>query len=231
MLINNGDISNKGFEIGLNLDLISTDDIELSIGGNVAFNKTKILSLGIPFDDFYIDGEVQQRSFFYGNTISRGQYFRTPANVFVQGEESSLFYGFETNGIYQTEDTDLVSGAVPGDVRIVDQNGDGKIDEIDRTFIGNPNPDFIYGVNLNFRYKRLNMSMLFNGVQGNDIANGNLLTIGDPTGNQANITADAYYNAWRPDAQSNTHPRIGYDTSLAKKNNKYYCCHFKISIR
>ena len=56
------------------------------------------------------------------------------------------------------------------------------------------------------------MSMLFNGVQGNDIANGNLLTIGDPTGNQANITADAYYNAWRPDAQSNTHPRIGYDT-------------------
>ena len=212
MLINKGDISNKGLELGLNLDLISTDDIELSIGGNIAFNKTKILSLGIPLDDFYIDGDGQQRSFFYGNTISRGQYFRTPANVFVQGEESSLFYGFETNGIYQTEDTDLVSGAVPGDVRIVDQNGDGKIDEIDRTFIGNPNPDFIYGVNLNFRYKRLNMSMLFNGVQGNDIANGNLLTIGDPTGNQANITADAYYNAWRPDAQSNTHPRIGYDT-------------------
>ena len=53
--------------------------------------------------------------------------------------------------------------------------------------------------------------MLFNGVHGNDIANGNLLTIGNATGQFQNISSDAYYNAWRPDAQSNTHPRIGYN--------------------
>ena len=211
LLINRGEISNKGIELGLDFDLISTDDIDMSIGGNIAFNRTKILSLGVPVDEFYIDGEAQQRSFFFGNIISRGQIFRTPANVFVQGEESSLFYGFETDGIYQTEDTDLLSGAEPGDPRIIDQDGNGIINNDDRTFIGNPNPDFVYGLNLNFRYKRFNVSMLFNGVHGNDIANGNLLTIGNAGGQFQNITSDAYYNAWRPDAQSSTHPRIGYD--------------------
>ena len=211
LLINRGEISNKGIELGLDFDLISTDDIDLSVGGNIAFNRTKILSLGVPVDEFYIDGEAKQRSFFFGNIISRGQIFRTPANVFVQGEESSLFYGFETDGIYQTEDTDLLSGAEPGDPRIIDQDGNGIINDDDRTFIGNPNPDFVYGLNLNFRYKRFNVSMLFNGVHGNDIANGNLLTIGNAGGQFQNITSDAYYNAWRPDAQSSTHPRIGYD--------------------
>ena len=65
---------------------------------------------------------------------------------------------------------------------------------------------------MNFRYKRFNASVLLNGVSGNDIANGNLLTIGNAPGQFQNITKDAYYNAWRPDAPSNTHPRIGYNT-------------------
>ena len=212
ILINKGNISNKGLELGLNFDVISNDNMELSIGGNIAFNRTKIESLGVSADDFYINGVAEQRSFFFGNNISRGQIFQSPANVFVEGEESSLFYGFETDGIYQTDDTDIPSDAVPGDVRIVDQNEDGEINDLDRTFIGNPNPDFIYGINLNFRYKRFNASVLLNGVSGNDIANGNLLTIGNAPGQFQNITKDAYYNAWRPDAPSNTHPRIGYNT-------------------
>ena len=54
--------------------------------------------------------------------------------------------------------------------------------------------------------------MLFNGVYGNDIANGNLLTIANPTGQFQNVLSDAYYNAWRADAQSNVYPRIGYNT-------------------
>ena len=212
ILINKGDISNKGLELGLNFDVISNDDLELSIGGNIAFNKTKLESLGVPESDLFINGTAQQRSFFFGNRVSNGQIFRSQPNIFVEGEETSLFYGFETDGIYQTGDTDLAPGSVPGDVRIVDQNSDGIIDTDDLTFIGNPNPDFIYGLNLNFIYKRLNVSMLFNGVHGNDIANGNLLTIGNASGQFQNISSDAYYNAWRPDAPSNTHPRIGYDT-------------------
>ena len=212
ILINRGSINNKGVEVGLNFDVISNDDLELSIGGNISFNRTKLETLGVPQSELFINGIAQERSFFFGNQVSRGQIFNSQPNIFVEGEETSLFYGFETNGIYQTDDTDIIAGSVPGDVRIVDQNSDGIINTDDLTFIGNPNPDFVYGLNFNFRYKRFNVSMLFNGVHGNDIANGNLLTIGNATGQFQNISADAYYNAWRPDAPSNTHPRIGYDT-------------------
>jgi TonB-linked SusC/RagA family outer membrane protein len=211
ILINRGTISNKGLEVALNIAAVSTDDFEINIGGNIAFNKTKIEALGIPLEDFYIDGIAQQRSFYFGNQISTGQYFRSPANVFIEGEETSLFYGFVTNGIYQTEDTDLVAGAVPGDLRFVDQNEDGVIDILDRTFIGNPNPDFVYGFNLNFKLKGFTADFLFNGVYGNDIANGNLIKLNNAEGLGTNISPNAYNNAWRPDAQSNLHPRLGYD--------------------
>jgi hypothetical protein len=84
----------------------------------------------------------EQRSFYYGAQISRGQYFRTPANVFIEGEETSLFYGLQTNGIYQTDDTDIVDGAQPGDVRFVDQNEDGVIDILDRNLYWEPKSRF-----------------------------------------------------------------------------------------
>ena len=226
ILVNKGNITNKGVELALNITPISTKDVELSFGGNISFNKTQIVNLeSQPLLGFYENGVMTDRRFYFGNSISRGQYFRYPANVFVEGEESSLFYGFETDGIYQTEDTDLVEGAVAGDVRRVDQltedtdgdgildSGDGIIDEKDRTFIGNPNPDYVYGFNFNLRYKRWNISALFNGVYGNDIANGMLLQLDNAEGREfANIMPRAYYNAWRPDSQSNTHPRIGYRT-------------------
>ena len=226
ILVNKGSISNKGVELALNFTPISTEDVELSFGGNIAFNKTEIVNLeSQPLLGFYENGVLNDRRFYFGNQISRGQYFRYPANVFVEGEEASLFYGFETDGIYQTEDTDLVEGAVAGDVRRVDQltedtdgdgildSGDGIIDEKDRTFIGNPNPDYVYGFNFNLKYKGWNISALFNGVYGNDIANGMLLQLDNAEGREfANIMPRAYYNAWRPDNQSNTHPRIGYRT-------------------
>jgi len=226
ILVNKGSVTNKGIELALNFTPISTDDVELSFGGNISFNKTQIVNLDSqPLLGFYENGVLTDRRFYFGNSISRGQYFRYPANVFVEGEESSLFYGFETDGIYQTEDTDLVEGAVAGDVRRVDQltedtdgdgildSGDGIIDEKDRTFIGNPNPDYVYGFNFNLRYKGWNISALFNGVYGNDIANGMLLQLDNAEGREfANIMPRAYYNAWRPDSPSNTHPRIGYRT-------------------
>ena len=213
ILINRGTISNKGLELALNIAAVSTDDLQINIGGNIAFNKTNIETLGGSLKDFYIDGVAQQRSFYFGNQISTGAYFRSPANVFVEGEETGLFYGLESNGIYQTEDTDLVDGAVPGDVRFVDQNGDGVIDILDRTFIGNPNPDFVYGFNLNFKLKGFTANFLFNGVFGNDIANGNLIKLNNAEGLATNISPNAYNNAWRPDAQSNIYPRLGYDVT------------------
>ncbi|NRB84819.1 MAG: SusC/RagA family TonB-linked outer membrane protein, partial [Winogradskyella sp.] len=79
----------------------------------------------------------------------------------------------------------------------------------DRTIIGNPNPDFVYGLNMNISYKRFNLSANFDGVYGNDIINTQFETLNIAEGRFTNITVDAYEQAWRPDAPSNTYPRIG----------------------
>ena len=226
--VNRGEIENKGIEASLNAILLDNKDFTLSIGGNIAFNKTKLKNLGLPPSSILVDGSYQQLPLYEGNNVSRGNIFKYAPNVFIEGQESSLFYGFETNGIYQVNNP-LPGGGIAriydplddnppefwaGDYRIVDQNGDGVIDLQDRTIIGNPNPDFVYGINLDFSYKNLSLRILANGVYGNDIANGNLLQLNTPEGiSYSNITTTAYNNAWRPERTSNTTPRIGYNTN------------------
>ena len=210
LIVNRGELSNKGLEIALQVNPISTDDLDISFGANVAFNETRIEGLSSqPLSPILINGSYADRRFYLGNTISRGNYFKYPANIFIEGEETALFYGFETDGIYQTGDT-TVGNAQAGDVRIIDQNGDNVIDISDRTIIGNPNPDYTFGINLSVRYKAFSLSALVNGVYGNDIVNGNLIQMGNAEGLFRNILSDAYHGAWRPEKPSNSYPRIGY---------------------
>jgi TonB-linked SusC/RagA family outer membrane protein len=210
LLVNRGELSNKGLEIALQVNPISTDDLDISFGANIAFNETRIEGLSSqPLSPILIDGSYANRRFYLGNTISRGNYFKYPANIFIEGEETALFYGFETDGIYQTGDT-TIGNAQAGDVRIIDQNGDNVINLSDRTIIGNPSPDYTFGINLSVRYKAFSLSALVNGVYGNDIINGNLIQMGNAEGLFRNILSDAYHGAWRPEKPSNSYPRIGY---------------------
>ena len=210
LLVNRGELSNKGLEIALQVNPISTDDLDISFGGNIAFNETRIEGLSSQsLSPVLIDGSYVDRRFYLGNTISRGNYFKYPANIFIEGEETGLFYGFQTDGIYQTGDT-TIGDAQAGDVRIINQNGDNVIDLSDRTVIGNPNPDYTFGINLSVRYKSFSLSALVNGVYGNEIINGNLIQMGNAEGLFRNILSDAYHGAWRPEKPSNSYPRIGY---------------------
>jgi len=210
LLINRGSLETKGLELTLSGVLVDKKDFNLEVGGNIAFSRNKIKDLGIPKSDIYLDGTLQQRSFYVGDNISTGKYFGVPANIFIEGEQVGLFYGYQTDGIYQTDDVINVSGAVPGDVKIIDINKDGVINAFDRTVIGNPNPDFIYGGYIDMSYKRFNLNVLLNGTYGNDIINGTDVSIDYAQGIFSNVRRDAYFQAWRPDAPSNTHPRIGY---------------------
>ena len=210
MLINRGSISNRGIDFALDFVVLEKNDFHLSVGGNISVNKNEILKLGIPESPVYINGEESLESFYLGDNVSTGNHFKCPANIFMEGQPIGMFWGYKTDGIYQTEDTDILAGFQPGDIRIIDQNGDGNIDINDRTFIGNPNPDFIYGANINFSWKRLTASVLMNGVYGNEIANGGGITLYTAEGTSSNISPAAYHDAWRPDAQSNSFPRILY---------------------
>ena len=76
-----------------------------------------------------------------------------------------------------------------GEIKYLDKNNDGKITSEDRAIIGDTNPDFIYGLNANLRWKNLTLGLFFQGTHGNDIFNGNLTNIG--MSSIANITQDA----------------------------------------
>lgn len=99
------------------------------------------------------------------------------------GQPLFYFYGLQTNGIYKNQaEVDAVFGpgqtaVQPGDIRFVDRDGNKIINADDKTNIGNPYPDFTYGLNLNAAYKKFDFNCFITGVQGNDIFNANIFDL------------------------------------------------------
>jgi len=133
------------------------------------------------------------------------------------GQSYNSFYGFKTNGIFQTPedvanyknslDQPLQPNAKPGDFRWVDVNKDGKIttDDLDRTFLGSSIPKYTFGVTLNFAYKNFDLMIFANGAGGNKIFQGlRRLDI-----DRANYTT-AVLNRWTGPGTSNNYPRLDY---------------------
>jgi len=222
MLINRGTLQNKGLELGLDVTVVEKGDFNLSLGGNIAFNKTEIQNLGLTPGDVLMDNGngvygVQQIPSYLGNVPSRGNSIKFPLNIFLEGQETALFYGWKTDGIFQSGDTMYrINGSMsqPGDIKVLDLNGDGQVDINDRTIIGNPNPDFIYGINLNMSYKRFNLRALFNGSQGNDIVNGNMYRFGYAEGTYRNVLSEAWNDRWSSENPDGSYPRLGYSSNL-----------------
>ncbi|MFA6072350.1 MAG: SusC/RagA family TonB-linked outer membrane protein, partial [Janthinobacterium sp.] len=133
MLVNLGDISNKGLELGLNAVLLDKK-VKLEVGGNISFVRNKIEKLGLSPSEFGTEKLVA----FLGNKISNAQ-ITDPANIFIEGRPIGLFWGYQTNGVYY-DSAEAAAGPKylslanqPGDVVYVDQNGDGIINDLDRT--------------------------------------------------------------------------------------------------
>lgn len=216
---NQGSIDNRGLELSLRGDIINNDNVKWNVFGNIAFNRNEITELGSvqPAEI----GNLGFQTSFFGNQVSGGTFFKQPANIFIEGEEAGLFYGYATDGIIRSDQAllsdatglPLTYGGIPlrvGDVNFVDQNGDGDINEQDKTIIGNPNPDYTFGFGTSFEYKNISLSMLFNGVFGNDIANGNMLELGYAGTRNRNIIGDAFTEAFDIDTNPDgTYPAIG----------------------
>ena len=142
--VNGGDIENRGFEVALNWNDKAGD---FNYGATVNFTHNKNEVTRIANAEGIIHGDA--------NVLSQGTTEMYRAQV---GYPIGYFYGYKTAGVFQNwsqvEGTAAkYAGAQPGDLIFVDSNNDGKITEDDRTMIGNPNPDFSMGLNLNFSYK------------------------------------------------------------------------------
>lgn len=211
---NIGTIENRGLEFSFTGLLINKKDFSFSVGGNISFNRNKILDLGLPESSI---GIYNNWEYYIGPGVSTGNYFKDPANIFVVGYPIGMFYGYKTEGIWQTKDN--ISGKRQfgnpiqyGDIKFTDQNGDGDVGPVDKVILGDPNPKFTFGFNTGFTWKNLSLDLFFNGSYGNQVANGNLMRTGNANGlANNNILADYYYNAWTPEKGGNVYPRVGYN--------------------
>ena len=157
-------INNQGIEFEATYNYRSENDFNFSVGVNVAAIRNELIEARSPITGPGINEE------------------NITVNRFEEGEPLGFFFGFETDGIYNSQaeiesdpntqnDPERRAILQPGDLKRVDTNGDGQIDETDRVNLGDPTPDFTYGLNFNGNYKNLDFALFFNGQQGNEIYN------------------------------------------------------------
>ncbi len=194
--VNAGEIENKGLELVANFKK-KIGDFSFSLGGNITFVDNVVVSLA---DE--------------GSVITAGR----GGNGFVDlsrteaGQPLASFFGLEMIGIFQDENeienNASLQGNQPGDVRYRDVNGDGEINDDDRTIIGSPLPDFTYGINLDMAYKQFDLSVFFQGSQGNDIFNATGWMLEGFL--DSNLSTE-FLNRWTGPGTSNTFPRATFD--------------------
>jgi TonB-linked SusC/RagA family outer membrane protein len=134
----------------------------------------------------------------------------TARNRIEVGQSLFAFYGYKTDGIYQSEEEIAagptpLGGTAPGDLRFVDVNEDGVINEDDRTFIGDANQDVQYGFGLQLNYRAFDFSVQFQGVSGNQIWN-DTKYLTQAYFRVSNLSTDVL-DAWTPTNPSTTQPR------------------------
>ncbi len=200
MLVNDGSITNKGIEVTLDGTVYSKNDLTLNATAIYSRNRNRVTDLGNAQESGNItDPNTGMQFRYFGNSI---EMFRGYPNLLAIGQPVNVYYGYVTDGIVQSLDDGIEAGlegdlAQPGEFKYVDINGDGVIDEGDRTIIGDPTPDFMASLNLSLTYKRFDAGIFFNGVFGNDVLNSQLF-------NQPNNQPFR----WTPDNPTNEYPRL-----------------------
>ena len=193
---NVGEITNQGIEAVLTYKK-AIGNFNYSLQLNGAYNKNEVKSLG---GSFALPGASQ-------SDAAMGFLTRTQ-----EGYPMGSFYGWVTDGIFQSEEEVAVAPyqtpeTAPGDIKFKDLDGDYQITGEDRTFIGSPWPDFTYGFSANLGYKNLSVSIFLQGVYGNEIYFMDRTFYESLSGsmNQSlNVLEDHY---WTPENPSQTMPR------------------------
>lgn len=208
--INGGDIENKGFEISVSWkDQIGDFKYGLTLSG--AANKNKVTRVA------NADGIIHGPS----HVLSQGTSEISRAAI---GQPIGVFYGFKTAGILQNQaEVDAYVGPTgqpyfndqrPGDVRFVDQNNDGVIDEADKVYLGDPNPDFQLGIQLNLEYKNVYVNTTMAGKYGMQVMQSYRSFADSP---KQNYTSDVF-DRWHGEGTSNKMPRL---SSVSNRNTNY----------
>ena len=189
---NQATIRNRGIEVSMGWRDKIGRHINYSIAANYSFNDNKVSSVNS------------------GANALLGGYYSNPSQIpltrTVVGQPIGMFYGYAVEGVFQSirdvQASAQNKSAMVGDLKYIDQNKDGAIDDQDKIYMGNPNPKHLFGLNLGFTYDDFDLSVDLQGVAGVSVYNANM---GKRFGVE-NFTEEFYANHWRGAGTSNTHP-------------------------
>ena len=210
---NGGEIKNEGFELSVTAKPVVTRNWNVEVGASVGHYANKVTKLP--------DGDYT--SSVYGDN-----------NILTSvGNPVGLFYGYKTAGVFATDAEAKAAGKdgylymednaglrndfKAGDVHFIDQNNDGKISELDKVVIGDPNPDIYGNIFATINYKNLTLTMGWNYSLGNDVYNyqRSILNSGSTFYNQQ--VAEVAH--WRYEGQQTDLPRLAYGDPMG--NNRF----------
>lgn len=204
---NVGKMQNRGFEFNLGYRYETSYGFSYDINANLSLNRNKVK---------FVPDDVASTGDFGGNGVMN-----------IIGHSINMYAGYIADGIFKTQeevDNYLATYDVKigdpglGRIRYKDVNGDNVIDTNDQTWIGNPNPDFTYGLNIALKYKGFDLTMFWQGVQGVDVdvsaikKNSDFWSLGDMNANRTTRLLDA----WSPSNPDSDIPAI----SISDTNNE-----------
>lgn len=202
-VINGGDVKNKGVELGLTWNDNIGRDFTYSVGANFAYNHNEVGN--IPTEDGIIHGNTNQ---IYQNAE---EFYRAE-----NGHAIGYFWGYRTAGIFQSkQDINnwiaagngvMQANVQPGDVKYVDLNHDGRIDDKDKDDLGNGLPKYTFGFNIMLGWKGFDLGINATGAAGFKIAQ----SYRDPSSSQANYSR-AILDRWTGEGTSDKMPRVTYN--------------------
>ncbi|MFC4262058.1 SusC/RagA family TonB-linked outer membrane protein [Ferruginibacter yonginensis] len=217
--INNiGSLQNRGIEVEVTNVNVRTKNFKWTTSGNISRTRNKILALG---------GE----SFF----LNQGE--RTEVYLNKVGSPLIQFFGYKTDGVWLSQaqineaqakglTSSLSNVFTPGGLKLVDINGDNKIDANDRTVIGNPYPDFTWGVTNSFTLKNFDVSFSFQGVHGGSLVNGDA-NYNEIKRYNRNYNQNRWISAANPGDGKTPYSTTGFAnwllTDYAIEDASYYC--------
>ena len=199
---NAGKIRNNGFEF--NLGWMDQPNPDISYGINLigSFNKNKVIAMGR--ESGSINGGSTSQ-----NRATSGTQAGLPIGGYWLISTAGYFNSQEEVDAYAKDGKKIQPAAEPGDIKFVDANNDGVINDDDRVFQGSPFPDFTFALNGNMRYKNFDLSIGLQGVLGNKIYNATRQTLEDVTKGSNFLASCLDY--WTPENKNASHPRLTWD--------------------
>ena len=207
--INIGDIQNIGWDFSLTYRGSLISGLDYRVTGSLSTYENEVVK--IPGGYFDIKGSR------IGNLVR-----------IQEGQPVGTFFGYEVIGIFkddaEVDASPAQTAAAPGRFKYRDVNGDNEITSADRTFYGNPNPDFTYGLNISATYKNFDFSTVFYGSQGNDNMNFVRYYTDFMSTSEGKGRSNVLLNAWTPTNTNTTVPKVEYAPNFSTNSvpNSYY---------